>query len=70
VTGAATLTTLIDAALTQVNPNFWRGRSIIFTSGVLKYETADIAAFDNTIHQLMFPALTAVPGAGDTYVLV
>ncbi|MBF8258367.1 MAG: hypothetical protein HW377_741, partial [Actinobacteria bacterium] len=70
VTGAASATTLIDSALTQAVADFWKGRIVIFTSGTLKYQATDITAFDPATDKLTFTALTAAPGAGDTYVIV
>jgi len=70
VTGAAATTTLIDSALTQAADGFWIGRIVIFTSGTLKYQATDITAFDAATDKLTFTALTGIPGAGDTYVIV
>jgi hypothetical protein len=70
VTGAAATTTLIDSALTQAADDFWIGRIVIFTSGTLKYQATDITAFDAATDKLTFTALTGIPGAADTYVIV
>ena len=70
VTGAAATTTLIDSALTQAADGFWIGRIVIFTSGTLKYQATAITAFDAATDELTFTALTGIPGAADTYVIV
>ena len=70
VTGATTTTTLIDAALTEADTDFWKGRIIIFTSGALLGQATDITAFDPATDKLTFTALTNAPAAGVTYVIV
>lgn len=70
ITGTATTTTLIDSGLTQTTTNHWRGRVIIFLSGVLAYQATDITGFDPSNDRLTFTALTAAPSVADTYIIV
>lgn len=70
VTGATTTTTLIDSGLTQADTDFWKGRIVIFLTGALKFQATDVTAFTPATDQLTFTALTAAPGAGDTYVVL
>jgi hypothetical protein len=72
VTGATTTTTLIDTALTQADVDWWKGRIIIFTSGITLQAT-DITAFDTGTKTLTFTAVTRAPTAGpggSTYVII
>ena len=72
VSGATTTTTLIDSGLTQADTDWWKGRVIIFTSGITLQAT-DITAFDPATDKLTFTAVTTAPTAGpggSTYVII
>lgn len=64
VTGAATLTTLVDSSLTQADANAWNGRTIIFIDGELKGQATNITGFVPGTDTLSFTALTRAPTAG------
>ena len=68
VTGAATVTTLIDSGLTQADTDWWKGRIIIFTS-VITLQATDITGFDPATDKLTFTATTVAP-TGATYVII
>jgi hypothetical protein len=70
VTGAATTTTLIDTSLTQAHTDHWKGRVLIFVTGVLAKQATIIEGFNPSTDQLTFGALTAAPSAADQYVIV
>jgi hypothetical protein len=69
VTGAATATTLIDSALYGDDDN-WKGRMILFLTGVLKGQGTDVTGYASATKTLTFTATTQAAGAGDTYVIV
>lgn len=68
VTGAATVTTLIDSGLTESDVDWWKGRIIIFTS-VITLQATDITGFDPATDKLTFTAVTQAP-VGATYVII
>lgn len=68
VTGAATTTTLIDSGLTQADTDWWKGRIIIFTSGI-PLQATDITGFTPATDTLTFTATTQAP-TGATYVII
>jgi hypothetical protein len=70
VTGAATVNSLIDSALTQATADFWVNRVIAFTSGTLLYQIAIITAFDPATDKITFSTVTVAPSAADTYVVL
>lgn len=70
VTGAASTTTLVDTTLTQADTDQWKGRTIIFTSGSLKYEASNITGFNSTTHQLTFATLSRSPSTSDAYIII
>lgn len=70
VTGAATLTTLIDSSLTAADNDHYKGRIVIFTTGALAKQATDVTAFNAATDQLTFTQLTQAPSGGDEYVIV
>ena len=71
ITGASpTTTTLVDSGLTQSDDDHWNGRTLIFTSGSLRYQATDITDFDAATDTLTFTGLTNAPAQGDTYIIV
>lgn len=70
VTGAATTTTLIDSGLTATDADHYKGRIVVFLSGNLKHQAADITAFDPATDKITFTALTQAPSGGDRYTIV
>jgi hypothetical protein len=69
VTGAATITTLIDSALYGDDAN-WQGRVILFLTGALKGQGTDVTGYASATKTLTFTATTQAAGAGDAYVIV
>ncbi len=68
VTGASTTTALTDSGLTEVATH-WIGRIIVFENpATLKRQASKIT--DSIVGGLTFDALTSVPQAGDTYLIV
>lgn len=64
-------TQLSDATnLTSTVNNFYTGRIVIFTSGNLRYQAAQIQSYIGATHTLILTALTGAPVAGDTYVML
>jgi hypothetical protein len=70
VTGAATVTSLIDAGLTQGAVDHWKGRIVIFTSGTLKFQGSNITAYDPATSKITFVQCTSAPSGGDTYIIL
>jgi hypothetical protein len=70
VTGTTTTTSLIDSTLTQADTDFWKGRSIIFITGALKYQATNITGFTPGTDTLTFTALTNAPANTDQYIIV
>ena len=69
VTGAATLTTLIDSGLVQADVNIWNGLIIKFLTGPAAPAGAEITGFDPGLNKLTFTAVTAIPASGNKYVI-
>lgn len=70
VTGAATVNSLIDSALTQAVADWWVGRVIIFLTGGIPKQVATITAFNPATDMLTFTTVTTAPSAADTYIIV
>jgi hypothetical protein len=63
-------TTLVDAALTQADADWWKGRLILFTSGTLLGQCAIVTDFNAGTDTLTFaPAVTAAVST-HTYVIL
>ena len=60
-------TTMVDAALTQADTDYWKGCLILFTSGTISGQVRLITAFDTALDQITFsPATTQAVGV-NTY---
>ncbi len=70
ITGAATVTTLIDSSLTQATTNHWVNRTVIFLTGAAALQASLITGFVPASDQLVFSALSVSPSATDTYIIV
>lgn len=63
-------TTMVDAARTEADADYWKGRLIVFTSGVIVGQCAIITDFNATTDTFTFaPALTQAV-ATQTYVIL
>jgi hypothetical protein len=61
-------TTMVDAALTQADANYWKGKFILFTSGSVIGQIGLITIFDQATDTITFaPAATQSIGVGITY---
>jgi hypothetical protein len=73
VTGTAdsgTTTTMVDAALTQADTDYWKGSLIVFTSGTISGQARLITAFTPASDTVTFtPATTQAVGT-NTYLLI
>ena len=69
ITGATTTTSLIDSGLTQAATDWWKGRIIIFVTG-LPSQATDITAFDATLDKLTFSPVTSAPAGGSNYIII
>lgn len=73
VTGTAdsgTTTTMVDAALTQADTDYWKGSLIVFTSGTISGQARLITAFTPGSDTVTFsPATTQAVGT-NTYIIV
>ncbi len=74
VTGAAAAGTLstteMTTNLTEATDDHYKGRIIIWTSGVLKDQATDITAYVGASKKFTFTATTEAPSAADTFVVV
>ena len=70
-TGAATITTLtpttMSTTLASAVTDFYKGRTIIWTSGVLAGQAQTITGYDGVTKTLTFTTATAAPGNTDTF---
>lgn len=62
--------TQMTTDLTEVTDNHYVGRTIIWTSGVLADQQAEVTAYNGTSKMLTFTSVTDNPSAGDTFYLV
>lgn len=73
VTGTAdsgTTTTMVDAALTQADTDYWKGSTIVFTSGTISGQARLITGFTPASDTVTFaPATTQAVGT-NTYIIV
>lgn len=67
---SGTTTTLVDAALTQADTDFWKGNLIIFRSGNLNGQVRKITAFDPATDTLTFAPATTQAVSTHTYEIV
>lgn len=70
VTGATSVTSLVDSGLTQSATDFWKGRVVIFTTGSLAGQATDIVGFTPGSDQLTLSRLTSAPNTSDTYIIL
>ncbi|MFQ5493936.1 MAG: beta strand repeat-containing protein [Phycisphaerae bacterium] len=63
-------TTQMTTDLTEATDDHYKGRTLIWTSGALNKQATDITAFSGANKMLTFTAVTDVPLAGDTFVIV
>lgn len=70
VTGAATVSSLIDSALTQTDTGHWIGRTVVFITGSLAGQATTINGFNATLDRITFTQLTSSPSTSDRYVIV
>jgi|ERR1041385_1600786 hypothetical protein len=73
VTGVPDRTSFVDTALLEADLNFWEGRQIIFVTGVLTGQGAEIGGFnpsDPDGPKLSYSSLTRAPQVGDEYIIV
>jgi len=63
-------TTQMTSDLTEATDNHYNGRVIIWTSGVLLRQATDITDYSGATGLLTFTAVTEVPTAGDTFIIV
>jgi hypothetical protein len=69
VTGAATLTTLVDSGLVAADIDFYKGRILLPTSGTQRFQASKINAFAPGTDLLTFDAMTVAMQTGDTYAI-
>lgn len=63
-------TTSIVTSLTETTNDHYKSRVIIFTSGALQNQVAEVTAYNGTTKALTVSALTEAPQSGDTFILV
>ncbi len=56
--------------LTESTNDHYKGRLIIWTSGVLKDQATEITGYIGVTGKLSYTAATEAPGIGDTFVVV
>jgi hypothetical protein len=70
VADAGNSTTQMKTNLTPATNDHYKDRKIYFTSGVLADQATSISTYDGTTKILTFPAITSVPAADVTFVIV
>jgi len=64
-------TTMVDAARTEADTDYWKGAYILFTSGTVAGQSRRITGFNTTTDTITFsPATTQSIGAGITYAIL
>ena len=67
---SGTTTTMVDAALTQADTDYWKGSTIVFTSGTISGQARLITGFTPASDTVTFaPATTQAVGT-NTYIIV
>lgn len=71
VADAGNTATTFVTNLTEAASDFWKGGGIVFASGALKGQVREIASYNGATKALtLVEALTAVPAAADTFVII
>jgi hypothetical protein len=68
--GAGSSTNLISTNLASAVSGFYTGRTLVFTSGLLAGQAAQITAYNGATKQLSVSQLTGAPSVNDTAVIV
>lgn len=68
--GTGSTITRVATNLTETVGDHWNGRTLIFTSGALAKQAAEITDYNGTTKELTVSALTSAPTSGDTAVIV
>jgi hypothetical protein len=67
---SGTTTTLVDAALTEADTDYWKGAHVVFTSGTIAGQVREITAFTPGTDTVTFsPATTQAVGT-NTYTII
>jgi len=70
-TGTPTATTMPDSSLTEGTDDHYKGRILIWRTGVLAQQATDITAYDGATKTFTFTAVVGGPAvAGDAYVIL
>ena len=64
---SGTTTTMVDAARTEADTDYWKGAFILFTSGVISGQVRLITAFDAALDQITFAPATTQAVSTQTY---
>lgn len=67
---SGTTTTLTDAALTQSDVDYWKGQTIVFSSGTLNGIARSITAFDPATDTITFSPATPVAVSTHSYTII
>lgn len=68
VADSGTATTMVDAARTEADIDYWKGQLVLFTSGTLLGQARLVTAFDPVTDTITFaPATTVAVAVGHTY---
>lgn len=63
-------TTVMTTDLTEATTDHYKGRVIIWTSGVLVDQATDITAYSGSGGTLTYTAITEAPSNGDTFIII
>jgi hypothetical protein len=69
-TGTPTTTTMVAGALTEDTDDHYKGRIIIWTSGVLQNQATDVTGYTGSSKTFTFTATTEPCSADDTFILI
>lgn len=69
-TGTPTTTTMAASALTEDTDDHYKGRIIIWTSGVLQNQATDVTSYTGATNTFTFTATTEACSASDTFILI